>query len=159
MSSTIRPQSKLSLEDFSVNDEFVSREVEVTLDEIRSYAAKFDPQPFHLDEMVAEKSFFQGLAASGWHTAGLAMRLLVDTVPIESGIIGAGSEIRWHLPVRPGDRLRSVIAVKSVDKSASRPDRGLIQIEMKTSNQDGKLCQTILARLVVFCRSPKSAVS
>ncbi|MFX5506234.1 MaoC/PaaZ C-terminal domain-containing protein, partial [Acinetobacter baumannii] len=75
--------------------------------EIKQFAQQYDPQPFHLDDEAAQQTFFRGLAASGWHTAALTMRLLVDTLHIQGGIIGAGfDEFRWPRPTRPGDVLR-----------------------------------------------------
>ena len=80
---------------------------EITAEAIKAFAAEFDPQPFHLDEAAAEGSFFGGLAASGWHTAALTMRMLADGgLPIAGGLIGAGGEIAWPRPTRPGDVLQ-----------------------------------------------------
>ena len=96
----------LYLEDFREGQRFVSASREVTAAEIKAFAAAFDPQPFHLDEAAAERSFFGGLAASGWHTAALTMRLLVDGgLPVAGGVIGASGALSWPRPTRPGDVL------------------------------------------------------
>ena len=102
-----QPDARLYLEDFAVGQIFRSGSVTVTREDIKGYAAQYDPQPFHLDEAAAEETILGGLAASGWHTMSLTMRLLVDGgAPIAGGIIGAGTdELRWPRPVRPGDRL------------------------------------------------------
>ena len=97
------------LEDFSVGQIFQSGTISVSADEIKAFASQFDPQPFHLDETAAKATFFGGLVASGWHTAALTMRLIVDSeLKIAGGSIGAGAEeLRWPRPVRPGDTLRT----------------------------------------------------
>src|SRR5689334_11302601 len=112
----------LYFEDFSAGQTFRSREHRVTADEIKTFAAQYDPQPFHLDEGAAAQSFFRGLAASGWHTAAMTMRLLVESgLPIAGGIIGAGGdEIRWPHPVRPGDTLQVESEIVETRPSASR---------------------------------------
>src|SRR5580698_6956060 len=115
----------LYLEDVVAGTEFVTGEVTITADEIIAFATQFDPQPFHTDPEAAKASFFDGLAASGWHTAALTMRLLVTQGPkIAGGTIGAGGELAWPTPTRPGDRLRARITVESVSTSASNPGRG-----------------------------------
>src|SRR6185369_12836081 len=96
----------LTLEDLTVGRIFKSESYTIDIASIKSFASQFDPQPFHLDEEAAKKSFFQGLVASGWHTAAITMRLLVSSVPVSGGLIGAGGEISWLRPTRPGDSLR-----------------------------------------------------
>src|SRR5689334_5856351 len=124
-------QVLLYLEDFHPGQTFQSQSVTVTTDAIKTYAAQFDPQPFHIDEATAANTFFKGLAASGWHTASMTMRLLVDGgLPIAGGIIGAGVEnIRWPRPVRPGDSLRLVSEVLETRPSKSRPEQGLVRVQ------------------------------
>ena len=87
-----------------MGDEFTNEEYTVDAPQIREFAQQFDPQPFHLDEDAARKSSFEGLAASGWHTAAITMRLLVGSVPLAGGLIGAGSEITWPRPDKAGRR-------------------------------------------------------
>jgi acyl dehydratase len=145
----------LHLEDFSVGQTFGSGHLKVDAGEIKAFASAFDPQPFHLDDEQARNTFFKGLAASGWHTAALTMRLLVDSpVKPAGGIIGAGCEISWPKPVRPGDELRLESEVVEVRPSQSRPDRGMVKVQTKTLNQNGDTVQILVANLIVTRRSP-----
>lgn len=118
---------------------------------IKSFASEFDPQPFHLDDADAAASIFRGLAASGWHTAAVTMRLLVDSeFKPAGGIVGAGiDELRWPRPVRPGDELRVESEVLAVRPSQSRPEQGLVKVRTNTFNQDGEVVQTSVSNLVV----------
>jgi len=118
---------------------------------IKAFARQFDPQLFHLDEASAAKTFFRGLAASGWHTAAVTMRLLVDGgLPLAGGVIGAGvEEVRWPRPVRPGDRLRVESEVLEVRPSRSRPEQGLAKIRTTTLNQGNEPVQVMTSNLVV----------
>ena len=123
----------------------------VDADSIKAFARQFDPQPFHLDEATAAKTFFGGLVASGWHTAALTMKLLVEGgLPLAGGIIGAGvEEVRWPRPVRSGDRLRVESEVLEVRPSRSRPEQGLAKIRTTTLNQNGEPVQVMTSNLVV----------
>jgi acyl dehydratase len=125
--------------------------VSVTADGIKAFARQFDPQPFHLDEATAAETFFKGLAASGWHTAAITMKLLVEGgLPLAGGIIGAGvEEVRWPRPVRPGDQLRVESEVLEVRPSRSHPDQGLAKIRTTTLNQNGEPVQVMTSHLVV----------
>ncbi|WP_437880620.1 MaoC family dehydratase [Pseudomonas sp. LRF_L74] len=145
-------QAPLYLEDLSPGDVFISGGYPMEEEAILAFARAFDPQPFHLDAVAARQTFFQGLAASGWHTAAITMRLLVESVPIANGIIGAGSEIAWPRATRPGDVLRVVSTVKDIQPSKSRPDRGVVVIESLTLNQDDEVCQRATSRTLVFRR-------
>ena len=143
----------LYFEDFSVGQHFSSGSYVMTAESIRAFAAEFDPQPFHLDDEAARDSLFGGLAASGWHTAAVTMRLNVQGgLPLEGGIIGAGAEVAWPRPTRPGDRLRVESEVLEVSPSQSRPDRGRVIVMSRTFNQNDELVQTLKSRLVVFRR-------
>ena len=123
--------------------------------QIKTFAREFDPQAFHLDEALAKATLFAGLAASGWHTAAITMRLLVDGgAPIAGGIIGAGAEIAWPNPTRPGDILRVESEVLSVTPSRSRPDRGTATLRCHTVNQRGEVVQTLTAKLSCRGGSP-----
>ncbi len=139
------------LEDFSPGQKFGSGRLRVDRDRIKSFAAEFDPQPFHLDEGAARGSFFSGLAASGWHTAALTMRLLVESeLKPAGGIIGAGfDEFRWPRPVRPGDELHLESEVLEVRPSKSRPDQGIIKVRTTTMNQNGEPVQISVGNLIV----------
>jgi acyl dehydratase len=126
----------------------------VTAGEIKRYAAEYDPQPFHLDEEAGKQSMFGGLAASGWHTAALSMRLLVDSdFKAANGLIGAGfDELRWPKPVRAGDELRVEMEVLEARPSKSRPEIGLVKFRMTTLNQNGEAVQVGVCNLVVPTR-------
>jgi acyl dehydratase len=139
------------LEDFAVGQTFGSGRLAVDKERIKSFAAEFDPQPFHLDEQSARDTMFRGLAASGWHTAAMTMRLLVDSeLKPAGGVIGAGGdEIRWPRPVRPGDELHLESEVLEVRPSKSRPNQGLIKVRTTTFNQDDAAVQVLVANLVV----------
>ncbi len=140
----------LYLEDLGIGRRFTSGSVTVTEAEVKAFAAQFDPQPFHLDGDAARASLFAGLAASGWHTAALTMRLLVDGgAPLAGGIVGAGGEIAWPRPTRPGDVLTVESEVLAVTPSRSRPDRGTVTLRSTTRNQQGETVQILTARLIV----------
>ena len=141
----------LHLDDFKPGQTFTSQSVAVDAAAIKAYAAQFDPQPFHLDETAAADTFFKGLVASGWHTASMTMRLLVDGgLPIAGGIIGAGVEdIRWPRAVRPGDALRLESEVLDVRPSRSRPEQGLVKVRTTTFNQNDEPVQVMTSNLVV----------
>ena len=146
-----RPLSdKLFLDDFHVGQRFRSGAHAIDESQIKAFAGAFDPQPFHLDEDAAKGTLFAGLAASGWHTAAITMRLLVDGgAPIAGGIIGAGGEIAWPKPTRPGDILQVESEVLEVTPSRSRPDRGMVTMRCETFNQRGETLQVLTAKLVV----------
>ena len=143
---------KLYLDDLAVGAEFNSEKYAVAAEEIREFAKKFDPQPFHLDEEAAGKTWFEGLIASGWHTAAITMRLLVQSVPIADGIIGAGADITWPKPTKPGDVLNVVSTIINISPSKSKPDRGIVTIQSHTLNQHGEVCQRLIAKVLVFRR-------
>lgn len=118
--------------------------------DIKAFAGQFDPQPFHLDAEAAKSSFFGGLVASGWHTAAVTMRLLVDGgLPIAGGLIGAGGEVTWPRATKPGDTLHVVSEIVEVKPSKSRPDRGMITVKSETINQKGEPVQIMTSRIVV----------
>ncbi len=139
------------LEDYAVGQTFGSGRLRIDEHRIKTFAAEFDPQPFHLDENVARDTVFRGLAASGWHTAALTMRLLVESeLKPAGGIVGIGfDEFRWPKPVRPGDELRVESEVLDVRPSKSRPDQGLIKVRTTTLNQAGETVQVIVSNLLV----------
>jgi len=139
------------LDDFAVGQIFRSSTLQVDIEEIKAFATKFDPQPFHLDEVAARTSFFRGLAASGWHTAAMTMRLLIDgELKPAGGIVGAGfEEFRWPKPVRPGDVLRVESEILEVRQSKSRPEQGLIKVRTTTLNQNDEPVQVFVGSLIV----------
>jgi acyl dehydratase len=143
----------LFLEDVVVGTQYVSEEVTITAEEIIAFATQFDPQPFHLDAEAAKDSFFGGLAASGWHTAAITMRLLVTGGPeIAGGTIGAGGELAWPSPTRPGDRLHVRVTVESVSESRSNPDRGSAILRVETLTSVDELRQLFTVRTLLFTR-------
>jgi acyl dehydratase len=146
------------LDDFAVGQVFRSGRIRVEADRIRSFAAEFDPQPFHLDPEAATHTFFRGLVASGWHTAALTMRLLSDSeLKPAGGIIGLGfEELRWPRPVRPGDELFLQTEVMEVRPSQSRPEQGLIKIRVTTLNQAGEAVLIQVGTLLVRRRASAS---
>ena len=139
------------LEDFAVGQIFKTGRKRVDKDEIFAFARKYDPQPFHLDEAAAEKSPFAGLAASGWHTAAMTMRLLVDgEFKPAGGILGVGfDQLSWPRAVRPGDELYVLSEVLEVRPSKSRPDRGMIRVRNTTFNQKEEPVQIFTGNLLV----------
>ena len=143
--------AKRYLEDFTVGQTFGSGQLKVDTEQIKAFAAEFDPQPFHLDENAARETIFGGLAASGWHTAALTMRLLVESeIAPAGGIVGAGfDEFRWPRPVRPGDELRIESEVLEVRASRSRPNQGLIKVRTTTLNQNDEPVLVQIANLIV----------
>ncbi|WP_085664868.1 MULTISPECIES: MaoC family dehydratase [Pseudomonas] len=144
---------RLFFEDLQVGESFMSGSYEMTQERILSFASEFDPQPFHTDPDAAQKTFFAGLAASGWHTSAVTMRLLVESVPVAGGLIGAGSEITWPRAVRPGDLLRVTTTIRELAASKSKPDRGFAVLESTTLNQDDAVCQTTVSKVLVFRRA------
>ena len=142
------------LEDLEPGQTYGSGRLTVSVEDIKAFAAQFDPQAFHVDETAAKKTMFGGLAASGWHTAALTMRLSVDSeFGPAGGIIGAGfEELRWPLPVRPGDELHVDFEILEVRPSKSRPNQGLVKMRMTTRNQKDEAVQVAVGTLVVLRR-------
>jgi acyl dehydratase len=143
-------RSRLCLEDLHVGRSFTSASHAMSVEEIKAFARQYDPQPFHLDESAAQDSFFGELVASGWHTAAVTMRLLVGGgLPLAGGVIGAGGELSWPGPTRPGDVLTVYTEITEIKPSRSRPDRGMVTMRSETRNQHGEIAQILVARLVV----------
>jgi acyl dehydratase len=145
-------------EDFAVGQTFGSGRLVVDEPRIKSFAAEFDPQPFHLDDAAAKDTFFRGLAASGWHTAAATMRLLVESeFAPAGGIVGTRfDELRFTRPVRPGDELRVETEILEVQPSRSRPDQGFLKTRVTTLNQNGEPVQVLVGSLMVPRRVPAS---
>ena len=142
------------LEDFEAGQTFRSGRSRIDADRIKSFAAEFDPQPFHLDERAATDSIFRGLAASGWHTAAITMRLMVEgDLKLAGGIVGAGfDEFRWPRPVRPGDELRVESEVLEVRVSTTRPGQGILKVRTTTLNQNNEPVMVSVGNLIVLRR-------
>jgi acyl dehydratase len=141
----------LYLEDLAAGQTFRSSTVTVEPERVKAFAAEFDPQPFHLDELAASASLFGGLVASGWHTAALTMKLLAEgELRLVGGLIGVGiEELRWPRPVRPGDVLRIESEVLEVRPSKSQPHRGIVKVRTTTLNQDGQPVLVQVANMIV----------
>jgi acyl dehydratase len=146
--------TKQYLDDFTAGQVFKSGRLPVDKEQILAFASQFDPQPHHLDEEAARKSVFKGLAASGWHTAAMTMRLLVESeFQPADGILGLGlEELSWPRPVRPGDELRVEGEVLEVRPSKVRTDRGVIRLRTTTLNQNDQPVQIFTGNLLVPCR-------
>jgi acyl dehydratase len=151
MANPNQPSSKefLYLDDLHVGQRFISGTHLIDEEQIKAFAKHFDPQPFHLDAGAAKDTLFEGLVASGWHTAAISMRLLVERLPIAGGIVGVGGEIAWPKPTRPGATLHVESEILELRPSRSRPDRGMATIRGETVNQLGEIVQVLIAKLVV----------
>jgi acyl dehydratase len=147
--------SERFLEDLKIGQTFGSGRLRVEAEDIKRYAAEFDPQPFHLDEQAALGSIFRGLAASGWHTASLTMKLLVASeFKPAGGLVGASfDELRWPQPLRPGDELHVETEILEIKQSKSRPELGFVKVRVTTLNQAGEAVQVYVANVVVLSRS------
>jgi len=140
----------LYLDDLRIGDTFRTEAHALDVDQVTAFAHQFDPQPFHLDDAQARQSIFSGLAASGWHTAAITMRLLVTSGPrLAGGIVGASGEVHWKAPTRPTDILHVESEVVEITPSRSRPDRGRVLLRSRTLNQHGAVVQEMKATLVV----------
>ena len=152
--TSLSGENSLYLDDLQPGQRFYSRSIGISAEQIIAFATQFDPQPFHLDAQAALGSIFQGLVASGWHTAALTMRLLVDGgLPIAGGAIGTGGEISWPRPTRPGDVLSVESEILEVRASRSKPDRGIVTAKCETRNQHGEPVQSMIAKLLVLRRA------
>jgi acyl dehydratase len=150
----MREAPRLYLEDLYMGQRFTSESYVMEAAKIKEFAAEFDPQPFHLDEAAAEASIFEGLVASGWHTAAVAMRLLVaGGLPFANGIIGFGGEISWPRPTRPGDTLHVETEITGIADSRSKPDRSIVTIHGTMFNQNQEAVYMLIAKVLVFKRN------
>jgi acyl dehydratase len=147
----------LYLEDLAVGRKFATGSVTLTLEGCKAFAAEFDPQPFHLDEAAASRSLFGRIAASGWYTASLSMRLLVEgELAIAGGLIGLGGEMTWPRPVYPGDTLRVESEILAIRTSVTNPERGVVTARNQTFNQNGEPVQIAVVKMLVPRRSSSS---
>jgi len=142
--------SPIFLDDMQIGDRYTSAEHALDEAQIIAFATQFDPQPFHLDHEAAKSSMFGGLAASGWHTVAITMRLMVTSgLPVAGGIVGAGADVQWPRPTRPDDVLHVVSEIISIVPSKSRPDRGMVTTLNTTYNERGEEVQVLTAKMVV----------
>jgi acyl dehydratase len=142
----------LYLEDLHVGQSFVSRTHALDEDQIKRFAADYDPQPFHLSDEGAKGTMFEALAASGWHTMALTMRLLVESVPLADGLIGASTEVSWPRPTRPGMVLQAFSEITDIRPSKSKPGMAIVTLRSETRDQDGNVVQVFVARMPVYRR-------
>jgi len=160
MNLEIKTPGGLYLEDLQVGQRFVSGEYRMDEAHIKSFAAEFDPQPFHLDDAAARQSVFGGLAASGWHTAAATMSLLVTGgLPLANGTVGLGGEIAWPKPTRPGDTLHVESEILEIIPSRSKPNQAIVKVRSTTSNQEGVTLQVFTSKILVFKRPAAQAAS
>lgn len=147
------PEKNLYLDDLYVGQTFVSGEHLLDEAQIIAYARQFDPQVFHLDPEAAKHTFFQGLAASGWHTASISMRLVTESIPLADGVIGGGmEELAWPQPTRPGDRLHVESEIVEIILSQSKPNRAMLRVLCQTKNQRGEVLQRFRPKMLAFKR-------
>ncbi|MDM1247185.1 MaoC family dehydratase [Acinetobacter sp. R933-2] len=143
----------LYLEDLNVGDQFQSREYEITLEEILDFAQKYDPQVFHTDpEKAKNHPIFQGIAASGWHTSAIVMRLWTECFPVAYGLIGSDSNLRWPRPTRAGDKISVEVEIVSITPSKTKADRGIVSYITQAKNQNGDVLLISTTKIVVFNR-------
>jgi acyl dehydratase/ribonuclease HI len=164
LATAVTPKTAVSgeplyLDDFHVGQRFLAGSYQMTEERIKSFAAEFDPQPFHLDEAAAQRSVFRGLAASGWHTAAATMRLLVGAMHLAGGSVGLGGEIAWPKPTRPGDTLRIEVEIVEIRPSRSKPNQGLVISRCVTLNQNDEPVQVFTAKILSFKRPENAAAS
>ena len=149
-----KPAKLLHLEDLHVGQKFTSGTYRMDEARMKSFAAEFDPQPFHLDHTAARDSVFRGLSASGWHTAAATMRLLVTSgLPFAGGLVGLGGEISWARPTRPGDTLRVESEILEIRESRSKPNQGVVTVRSTTLNQNGEQVQVLTSKILAFKRA------
>lgn len=148
---------ELYLEDLEVGQRLQAGEIRIAAEDIIRFARDNDPQYFHLDPEAAKSSMFGGLVASGWQTAALSMRLLIERgAPFAGGVIGAGGELAWLRPVRPGDVLRIESEVLKITLSRTHPERGIAVVRTTTYNQRDEPVQILTANLVVPTRQGRA---
>lgn len=141
------------LEDLYVGQRFASRTQAFDERAIVDFANQFDPQPFHNDPEAAKHTPFKGLVASGWLTASLSARLVLEALPFAGGMIGGGGSVKWLRPVRPGDEIHVEGSIVEIRASRSKPDRGVVTLNIDTINQSGELVQNMQAEVFAFRRS------
>jgi len=156
---TQEAQPALYFEDLAVGAVFATPSVAVTAEEVRAFAARYDPQPFHLDEAAARASVFGGMVASGWMTAALTMRLMVQSeMRLGAGAVGLGIDaLDWPRPVRPGDTLTARMEIEAVRPSETRPEFGVVKLRTTTRNQHGRRVQVLVSNILVRRRPADGA--
>lgn len=143
----------LYADDLAVCDIFTSDRYALSAEQIIEFAERFDPQTFHLNSEAAEGTFFRGLAAIRWHTAAVTMPLLVQSFPLANGMIGAGAEISWSKPTRPGDVLQVTSRIVSINQSKTKPNQAIVVVESVTSSRRDEALQTLTTKVLAFYRT------
>jgi acyl dehydratase len=146
------PGDRLYLEDLFVGQRFVSATLPLDPGEIKKFAAEFDPQPFHLSDEGAEGTLFGTLAASGWHTAAVTMRLLTESVPLADGLVGIELQLAWPKPTRPGMALQVISEILDIAPSRSKPHMAIVTMRSETRDQNGEAVQQLTVKMPVFNR-------
>ena len=146
------PPLALYLEDLHVGQRFESRSHLLDAGQIKRFATDYDPQPFHLSDEGAAGTIFGTLAASGWHTMAITMRLQVESVPLADGLIGASTEVAWPRPTRPGMTLKVFSEIADIRPSKSKPDMAIVTLRSETRDQDGNVLQIFTAKMPVYNR-------
>jgi acyl dehydratase len=148
--ATALPDQKLTLKDLHVGQRFVSQTFTFGSEEIKQFAAQFDPQPFHLHEDTAAKTVFGGLVASGWHTLAVSMRLMVESITLECGLIGLGGTMSLLKPVRPGTTIHVESEITQIKPSRSKPGQAVVTMLCLVKNNSGDTVVELLPKLMVF---------
>ena len=143
---------QFAFEDFQVGRVMEFGAMPVRREDILRFAAEFDPQPFHLDNEAARGTIFGGLAASGWHTAALTMRMLVEAMPLADGLVGAELQLAWPKPTRPGMTLQVFSEIVDIKPSRSKPDMAMVTARNETRDQGGEVLQVFSVKMPVFKR-------
>jgi acyl dehydratase len=147
------PPQGLYLEDLFLGQRFTSATYQMNEEQIKTFAMEFDPQPFHLDEKAAQNTVFRGLAASGWHTAAVAMRLLVTGgLPLGNGIVGLGGDLTWPNPTRSGDVLHVESEIVEITPSRTKPNQAVVKVKSTTLNQEGTPVYVFTGKVLVLKR-------
>ena len=146
----------LYLDDLHVGDQFNSSTHTLTKDKLFEFASEYDPQPFHLDEELAKDTLFEGLAASGWQTASITMKLWTQTLHVANGLIGIDCHLKWPTPTRAGDTLRVEAEIIDITRSKSKPNMGIVTYHSLTKNQHDQVVQDTTTKVVVFSKSENS---
>jgi acyl dehydratase len=155
--SPAKQPADLYLEDLSVGQRFTSATYRMDEERIKAFATEFDPQPFHLDAAAAQATLFRGLAASGWHTAAVTMRLLVTGgLPLGNGIMGLGGDLTWPNPTRPGDTLHVESEIVEITPSRSKPNQAVVKVKSTTLNHEGNAVYVFTGKVLVFKRPSKA---
>ena len=147
----------LYLDDLSVGQRFTSQSYEMRLEEILQFAKQYDPQSFHTDAKAAEQhQIFKGIAASGWHTSAVCMRLWTECMPIANGLVGTDSHVRWLKPTRVGDQIHVEVEITQIRRSKSKPYQAIVSYHTQAINQHNDVLMSSDTNIVVFSKTQTS---